>query len=134
MSEVRDPSGTDRAEMTANNAAVLRLVIRYMTLEDGEHPSPTVRARTITESCAEVTAGVVAALPDSASDRLRQRVMRRIQQREVWHDRYLSHGWRGMFDEDWSSKIGAASPEPEVLAELLKVSRPTILNLRYDIG
>lgn len=96
-----------------------------MTLEDGKHPPFNVMPRIFTETRAEVTAGVSAALPDSASDKFRQRVTRRIQQREIWHDRYLSNGWRGIFDEDWSSELqssGGGSSEPEVLAEFLKVS------------
>ena len=72
--------------------------------------------------------GVQAALPDSASDQFRKRVMRRIQQREIWHDRYLSLGWPGVFDEDWKSLFtgGEASSDAEASARLLKVGRSVL--------
>lgn len=55
---------------------------------------------------------------------MRQRVRRRIQQRDVWHDRYLSQGWKGIFDDQWRStlSIEESSPDTDALVELAKVS------------
>lgn len=55
--------------------------------------------------------------------------MRRIHQRDIWHDRYLSLGWRGVFDEDWKSTLAGneGSSDTETLADLLKVGR--IINI-----
>lgn len=71
----------------------------------------------------EVSAAVRNAMPESGSDRFQKRVSRRIQQRDDWQDRYLQHGWSGIFDEKWKSNISGAksTSDADALSEILKV-------------
>jgi hypothetical protein len=91
------------ADHAGNGPAVLRLVIHYLTVNEGE----LVALRHHVElTVVELEALIESALDSTSSSGLRRAVDRRLKDRTLMNE-YASRGWPAVFDPSWANEVVA---------------------------
>lgn len=96
------------ADHAGNGPAVLRLVIHYLTVNEGE----LVALRHHVElTVVELESLIESALESTNSSGLRRAVDRRLKDRTLMNG-YASRGWSAVFDSSWVEEVVAKGQSP----------------------